>query len=177
VLRGPHVTEVDREGLETVVLGLEFRIRTKHFKRGDMKIKCLARIATVYWKTNELSIESYRTENKAPVMESRETRPQGHTHAEHILGKSSGRLAHAATRPCTPTRGRLVKRICPRSRGCATSRASTQAPRPFLPTLYIALQFAAEFMFIISALPTYRLLGQRPPPRPLGAKSTWERGA
>lgn len=87
LLRGPYTTEVDREGLETVVLGLEFRIRAKHFKRGDMKIKCLATIATIYWKTNELSIESYRTENKAPVMESRETRPQGHTHAEHILGK------------------------------------------------------------------------------------------
>ncbi|OXU26137.1 hypothetical protein TSAR_003323 [Trichomalopsis sarcophagae] len=87
LLRGPYTTEVDREGLETVVLGLEFRIRAKHFKRGDMKIKCLATIATIYWKSNELSIEGYRTENKAPVMESRETRPQGHTHAEHILGK------------------------------------------------------------------------------------------
>ena len=86
-LRGPHITEVDREGLETVVLGLEFRIRPKHFKRGDLKIKCLATIATVYWKSNELSIEGEKT-LKAPAMESRETRPQGHTHAEHILGKT-----------------------------------------------------------------------------------------
>lgn len=87
LLRGPFITEVDREGLETTVLGLEFRIREKHFKRGDMKIKCLATIASVYWKSNELSIESNRAEqNRAPVMESRETRPQGHTRAEHILG-------------------------------------------------------------------------------------------
>ncbi|KAI4497382.1 hypothetical protein M0802_007393 [Mischocyttarus mexicanus] len=85
-LRGPHITEVDREGLETAVLGLEFRLRTKHFKKGDMKIKCLATIATVYWKSNELSIEGERP-LKMPVMESRETRAQGHTHAEHILGK------------------------------------------------------------------------------------------
>ncbi|KAL2716902.1 hypothetical protein V1478_014578 [Vespula squamosa] len=84
-LRGPHITEVDREGLETAVLGLEFRLRTKHFKKGDMKIKCLATIATVYWKSNELSIEGERP-LKIPVMESRETRAQGHTHAEHILG-------------------------------------------------------------------------------------------
>lgn len=84
-LRGPHITEVDREGLETAVLGLEFRLRTKHFKRGDLKIKCLATIATVYWKSNELSIEGERP-LKMPVMESRETRAQGHTHAEHILG-------------------------------------------------------------------------------------------
>lgn len=85
-LRGPHIVDVDREGLETAVLGLEFRLQRKHFKRGDMKIKCLATIATVYWKTNELSIEGERP-YKAPVMESRETRAQGHTHAEHILGK------------------------------------------------------------------------------------------
>lgn len=76
---------MDREGLETAVLGLEFRLRTKHFKKGDMKIKCLATIATVYWKSNELSIEGERS-LKIPVMESRETRAQGHTHAEHILG-------------------------------------------------------------------------------------------
>ncbi|OAD55025.1 hypothetical protein WN48_05650 [Eufriesea mexicana] len=87
-LRGPHITEVDREGLETAVLGLEFRLRTKHFKRGDLKIKCLATIATVYWKSNELSIEGERP-LKMPVMESRETRAQGHTHAEHILGAKS----------------------------------------------------------------------------------------
>lgn len=85
-LLGPYITQ-DSDGLETVVLGLEFRIRNKHFKRGDMKIKCSATIATVYWKTNELSIEGERT-HRAPVMESRETRPQGHTHAEHILGES-----------------------------------------------------------------------------------------
>lgn len=28
-----------REGLETTILGLEFRVRPKHFKRGDMKLK------------------------------------------------------------------------------------------------------------------------------------------
>ncbi|XP_043275615.1 uncharacterized protein [Venturia canescens] len=89
-LRGPHIIDVDREGLETAVLGLEFRLQRKHFKHGDMKIKCLATIATVYWKSNELSIEGERP-YKAPVMESRETRAQGHTHAEHILAGSSRR--------------------------------------------------------------------------------------
>lgn len=75
------------------MLGLEFRLQRKHFKRGDMKIKCLATIATVYWKTNELSIEGERP-YKAPVMESRETRAQGHTHAEHILGKSIAQMSY-----------------------------------------------------------------------------------
>lgn len=31
-----------REGLETTVLGLEFRVRLRHFKRGDMKLKVSA---------------------------------------------------------------------------------------------------------------------------------------
>lgn len=89
-LRGPHIIDVDREGLETATLGLEFRLRSKHFERGDLKIKCLATIATVYLKSNELSIEGERP-LKMPVMESRETRAQGHTHAEHILGKKKKR--------------------------------------------------------------------------------------
>ncbi|XP_029676995.1 uncharacterized protein LOC115243866 isoform X1 [Formica exsecta] len=90
----PLLTDVDREGLETATLGLEFRLRSKHFKKGDLKIKCLATIYTLYWKSNELSIEGERM--KIPVMESRETRAQGHTHAEHILASGSVTLA----RPC-----------------------------------------------------------------------------
>ncbi|XP_066602928.1 uncharacterized protein [Prorops nasuta] len=89
-LRGPRIIEVNREGLETAELGVEFPVRAKHFKKGNMKIKCLATIANVYWKSNELSIEGERT-LKMPVMESRETRAQGHTHAEHILA------SHATT--------------------------------------------------------------------------------
>ncbi|XP_011638668.1 uncharacterized protein LOC105428206, partial [Pogonomyrmex barbatus] len=72
-----HPVDVDRNDLETSTLGLEFRLRPKHFKKGDLKIKCLARIYTVYWKSNELSIEGERP-LKIPVMESRETRAQGH---------------------------------------------------------------------------------------------------
>ncbi|KAL6260902.1 hypothetical protein P5V15_008430 [Pogonomyrmex californicus] len=83
-----HPVDVDRNDLETSTLGLEFRLRPKHFKKGDLKIKCLARIYTVYWKSNELSIEGERP-LKIPVMESRETRAQGHTHAEHILASGS----------------------------------------------------------------------------------------
>ncbi|KAL0109993.1 hypothetical protein PUN28_013559 [Cardiocondyla obscurior] len=91
-LRHHPVVVDERDGLETITLGLEFRLRSKHFKKGDLKIKCLARIYTVYWKSNELSIEGERS-LKIPVMESRETRAQGHTHAEHILasgGTASG---------------------------------------------------------------------------------------
>ncbi|XP_053980847.1 uncharacterized protein LOC128891465 [Hylaeus anthracinus] len=78
-LRGPHITTVDEKGLETAVLGLEFRVANKHFKRGDMKLKCLATIETVYLQSNEESVEGDERILKAPVMESRETRAQSHT--------------------------------------------------------------------------------------------------
>ncbi|XP_020286352.1 uncharacterized protein LOC109855989 [Pseudomyrmex gracilis] len=92
-------TVVDEEGLETSTLGLEFTLQRQYLgKKGNLKIKCLATIATVYWKSNELSIEG-ETDKEKPVkmsvMESRETRAQGHTHAEHILANGS-----ATSGPC-----------------------------------------------------------------------------
>nr|CAI5841206.1 unnamed protein product [Callosobruchus analis] len=61
-----------REGLETSILGLEFVVRHKHFKRGNMKLKCLATIATLYLVSNEESVEGERPQ-KASVLESRGT--------------------------------------------------------------------------------------------------------
>lgn len=90
-MKGPYTTK-DREGLETTTLSLEFRLRSKHFKKGDLKIKCVATILTLYWKSNELSIEGEKQGPlKMPVLDIRETRAQGHTHAEHILGKKKNR--------------------------------------------------------------------------------------
>ncbi|XP_035776177.1 uncharacterized protein LOC118458110 [Anopheles albimanus] len=58
--------------LETSILGLEFRVKQKHFRRGDMKLKCLATIHNVYWKSNEESVESDKPQ-KAPILESRKS--------------------------------------------------------------------------------------------------------
>lgn len=66
--KGPYTIITGREGLETSILSLEFPVRQKYFKRGDMKLKCLATIATLYWKTNEESVEGDRP-LKAPVRE------------------------------------------------------------------------------------------------------------
>ncbi|XP_046388915.1 uncharacterized protein LOC124157893 [Ischnura elegans] len=69
-IRGPF-SKSSRDGLETSTLGLEFKVRPKHFRRnGDMKLKCLATIATVYWRTNEESVEGDRPQ-KAPALETR----------------------------------------------------------------------------------------------------------
>ncbi|XP_055588713.1 uncharacterized protein LOC129741037 [Uranotaenia lowii] len=61
-----------REGLETTILGLQFRVRMKHFRHGDMKLKCVATIAHVYWKSNEESVEGDKP-IKPPALESKET--------------------------------------------------------------------------------------------------------
>lgn len=70
------------------MLGLQFRVTQRHLKRGDMKLKCLATIATVYVESKEESVRGVpgvggnsdndeRNVLKAP--ESRETRAQSHT--------------------------------------------------------------------------------------------------
>ncbi|XP_013101606.2 uncharacterized protein LOC106083240 isoform X2 [Stomoxys calcitrans] len=61
-----------RDGLETSVLGLQFRVDQHHFRNGDMKLKCVASLSTFYWRSNEESVEGDRPQ-KAPVLESRET--------------------------------------------------------------------------------------------------------
>ncbi|XP_030383336.1 uncharacterized protein LOC115630808 isoform X4 [Scaptodrosophila lebanonensis] len=63
---------VNRDGLEMARLGLEFRVRGSHFKHGDMKLKCVAKISSLYWQSNEESVESDR-QQRAPALESRET--------------------------------------------------------------------------------------------------------
>lgn len=82
-LIGPQFI-VDENGLEIAALGLEFRVANKHFRRGDMKLKCLATIATVYLQSNEESVEGVL---KTPIMESRETRAQSHIREDLTNGK------------------------------------------------------------------------------------------
>lgn len=82
----PEETNV-RTGLQTSTLGLTFKVRHKHFLHGDLKLKCTATISTVYWKSNEESVQgSGFNAHTAPVSESR-----GRTSAatSHILGGDS----------------------------------------------------------------------------------------
>lgn len=60
------------DGLLTSMLGLAFKVRHKHFQRGDLKLKCTATISTVYWKSNEESVQgSGFNAHTAPVSESK----------------------------------------------------------------------------------------------------------
>ncbi|XP_034473877.1 uncharacterized protein LOC117781233 [Drosophila innubila] len=79
---------VNRDGLEMSRLGLEFRVRSYHFKHGDMKLKCVAKISSLYWQSNEESVESDR-QQRAPALESRET----------VAAKSSTIGAAASRKP------------------------------------------------------------------------------
>ncbi|KAL6431293.1 hypothetical protein ACFW04_007159 [Cataglyphis niger] len=77
-LIGPDIV-MDENGLDIAKLGLEFRVGNKHFRQGDMKLKCLATIATVYKQSNEESVVGDESVLKTSIMESRETRAQSHT--------------------------------------------------------------------------------------------------
>ncbi|XP_039482797.1 uncharacterized protein LOC120446081 isoform X1 [Drosophila santomea] len=76
-----------RDGLETSVLGLQFRVEQKHFRKGNMKLKCIAELSTVYWRCNEESVEGDRPQ-KAPVLESRETVYASNSRADPVQGTS-----------------------------------------------------------------------------------------
>lgn len=70
---GPRIQSVGPY-LEESALGLEFRVKRHHFKHGDLKLKCLASIGTMYWKSNEESVEGDRPQ-RPPVMEVRDNQP------------------------------------------------------------------------------------------------------
>lgn len=57
----PYPTREDRRGALSSVLGLRLRVKEKTFsKGGDIKIKCTATIHTIYWKSNEESIQGHQ---------------------------------------------------------------------------------------------------------------------
>lgn len=102
-LRGPEIFVTGREGLETTILGLEFVARHKHFKRGNMKLKCLATIATVYLVSNEESMEGERPQ-KGLVLESRGTvSPPGGSRADRVHTSSSTSSSGSITASLTVT--------------------------------------------------------------------------
>lgn len=86
-LIGPDIV-MDESGLDIAKLGLEFRVGNKHFRQGDMKLKCLATIATVYKQSNEESAVGDESVLKTSIMESRETRAQSHTREDLANGKT-----------------------------------------------------------------------------------------
>ena len=56
----------------TSLLSFLKKVKHTHFANGDLKLKCTATISTVYWKSNEESVQgSGFNAHTAPVSESR----------------------------------------------------------------------------------------------------------
>uniref|UniRef100_A0A182KAB1 Ig-like domain-containing protein n=1 Tax=Anopheles christyi TaxID=43041 RepID=A0A182KAB1_9DIPT len=89
----PTIVSLAPDYLETSILGLEFRIKPKHFRRGDLKLKCLATIFTVYLKSNEESMESDRPQ-KAPILESRKSGLSTTSRADRVQGMDGCVIYH-----------------------------------------------------------------------------------
>ncbi|XP_031627195.1 uncharacterized protein LOC116343333 isoform X2 [Contarinia nasturtii] len=78
LLKYYNILITGREGLETTTLGLNFKVNRSSFRHGNMKLKCLASIATVYWKSNEESVEGERLKHQ-PLRPRESTYPGSHT--------------------------------------------------------------------------------------------------
>lgn len=87
-LRGPRIAPAGEDGLEVTTLGLEFKVEARHFHKGDLKLKCLATIATIYWNSNEESVEGERPQ-RTPAMEVRET---NRSRADRVHSQRQGRV-------------------------------------------------------------------------------------
>uniref|UniRef100_A0A1B6GB06 Ig-like domain-containing protein n=3 Tax=Proconiini TaxID=565685 RepID=A0A1B6GB06_9HEMI len=92
-LRGPVRAPEGDEGLETTTLGLQFQVDARHFHKGDMKLKCLATIATVYWNSNEESVEGEKP-YKPPVMEVKDTSRADRVQASTTVHSAAARSQH-----------------------------------------------------------------------------------
>ncbi|CAG4985700.1 unnamed protein product [Colias eurytheme] len=77
------------DGLETTSLALDFKVKPKHFRKGDLKLKCLATIATVYWRSNEESVQGEKMKGYARSRELTES-----SRADRV--QAAGNSAHAA---------------------------------------------------------------------------------
>ncbi|KAF2368891.1 Immunoglobulin V-set domain [Trinorchestia longiramus] len=61
----------EQGGLETAVLGLFFRVTKRHFQSGHLQLKCTARIASIYYQSQETSV---RETNFLPQTQAEESR-------------------------------------------------------------------------------------------------------
>lgn len=54
----------NRFGLQTSRQDLRFKLTENHLRKGDLKLKCTATIATIYWKSNEESVQIMRKQTQ-----------------------------------------------------------------------------------------------------------------
>lgn len=108
-VKGPYKQFVGREGLETTSLNLQFVVQQKHFKRGNMKLKCLATIATVYTTNNEKSYEGER-QIKGVMLASKETTTLSGSRADSM--HSTGSASTFITKTTSVTKITIIAWLC-----------------------------------------------------------------
>ncbi|KAJ8873923.1 hypothetical protein PR048_024760 [Dryococelus australis] len=86
-LQRPVILESQTEGVQAVILGLEFTVKPKHFRKGNMKLKCLSTISSIYFRSNETTLERLDKVNTE----------QSQTESSTKLGGLGGRVAVAAS--------------------------------------------------------------------------------
>ncbi|XP_069164046.1 cell adhesion molecule 3-like [Procambarus clarkii] len=59
------------QGLTQTRLGLQFKVSRDHFRNGEMNLRCSAKISSLYYKTQQHSVDGQLTYS-VPVMESRD---------------------------------------------------------------------------------------------------------
>ncbi|XP_077287199.1 uncharacterized protein LOC143911969 [Arctopsyche grandis] len=87
-LRGPYRDVDGIDDLCTTYLGLEFRVQPKHFKSGDMKLKCIATVASKYSKIREERVEGMSPQ-RTPALESRDSAIAGDSRADRVQAGSN----------------------------------------------------------------------------------------
>ncbi|KAL7045569.1 hypothetical protein ACKWTF_002262 [Chironomus riparius] len=93
IIRHYKPIKTGREGLEQTVLNLKFYVQQHHFKNGDMKLKCLGVIESIYYKSNEESVIGDK--QKASIMESKKplsATSTSNTRADRVHANSSRNL-------------------------------------------------------------------------------------
>ncbi|CAH2076190.1 unnamed protein product, partial [Iphiclides podalirius] len=93
----------DREGFSTSSLKLDFKVTKRHFQNGGLKVKCLATLASVYWRSNE---ETAR-EMKAGIQDTLIVKKYNATNTKSNCGHSIQTFYEISSRGVRG-RGRLV---------------------------------------------------------------------
>ncbi|XP_047019162.1 irregular chiasm C-roughest protein-like [Helicoverpa zea] len=77
----PAIHNVYEDGLETTSLQLDFILTELHFKQSGLKVKCLATLAELYWRSNEGSalLDKGKIRHTLTSFE-----PKRNTRADHI---------------------------------------------------------------------------------------------
>ncbi|PZC85130.1 hypothetical protein B5X24_HaOG202894 [Helicoverpa armigera] len=89
----PAIHNVYEDGMETVTLQLDFILTELHFKQSGLKVKCLATLADLYWRSNEGSVlfDKVKIHHTLTSFE-----PKRNTRAQHIQSNTASLLTSSS---------------------------------------------------------------------------------